>query len=143
MYKISLDEKIINFIKSELLAKPFVQSSLVEPQSFPIYQESTKKIYVPRFWGLNIFGEPKEIKISQGKSINLKFNGQLRDYQENVINHYFKSISFDPNKKEQEQTITASSSALIELTTGGGKTVLALKILEMLKKTIIFVQKHF
>lgn len=144
LYKVSLDEKIINFIKSELIAKPFVQSSLVEPHSFPIYQESTKKIYVPRFWGLNIFGEPKEIKISQGKSINLKFNGQLRDYQENVINHYFKSISFDPNKKEQEQTITASSSALIELTTGGGKTVLALKILEMLKKkTIIFVQKTF
>jgi superfamily II DNA or RNA helicase len=144
LYKVSLDEKIINFIKSELIAKPFVQSSLVEPHSFPIYQESTKKIYVPRFWGLNIFGEPKEIKISQGKSINLKFNGQLRDYQENVINHYFKSINFDPNKKEQEQTITASSSALIELTTGGGKTVLALKILEMLKKkTIIFVQKTF
>ena len=142
IYKVSLDEKIINFIKSELIAKPFVQSSLVEPQSFPVYQESTKKIYVPRFWGLNIFGEPKEIKISQGKSIDLKFTGQLRDYQENVINHYFKSISFDPNKKEQ--LICASSSALIELTTGGGKTVLALKIVEMLKKkTIIFVQKTF
>lgn len=144
IYKVSLDEKIINFIKSELIAKPFVQSSLVEPQSFPIYQESTKKIYVPRFWGLNIFGEPKEIKISQGKSIDLKFTGQLRDYQENVINHYFKSISFDPKKKEKEQLLRASSSALIELTTGGGKTVLALKILEMLKKkTIIFVQKTF
>ena len=144
LYKVSLDDKIINFIKSELIAKPFVQSSLVEPQSFPIYQESTKKIYVPRFWGLNIFGEPKEIKISQGKSIDLKFNGQLRDYQENVIKHYFKSINFDPNKKEEEQLICASSSALIELTTGGGKTVLALKIVEMLKKkTIIFVQKTF
>ena len=59
IYKVSLDEKIINFIKSELIAKPFVQSSLVEPQSFPVYQESTKKIYVPRLWGLNIFGEPK------------------------------------------------------------------------------------
>jgi len=142
IYKISLNEKIINFIKSELIAKPFVQSSLVEPQSFPVYQESTKKIYVPRFWGLNIFGEPKEIKIPYGKNIDLKFSGQLRDYQENVINHYFKAISFNPNKNEQ--IVTASSSALIELTTGGGKTVLALKILEILKKkTIIFVQKTF
>ena len=64
IYKISLNEKIIEFIKKELTVKPFMQGSIVEAQSFPIYMESEKKIYVPRFWGINIFGYPKSIKIS-------------------------------------------------------------------------------
>ena len=73
IYKVSLNEKIINFIKKELTVKPFMQGSLIEPTSFPVYMESEKKIYVPRFWGINIFGYPKSIKISFGKSIDLKF----------------------------------------------------------------------
>ena len=94
IYKISLNEKIIDFIKKELTVKPFMQSSLVEPNSFPIYLESDKKIYVPRFWGINIFGNPKTLKISYGKSINLDFKGILRDYQTNVLNAYLKAINF-------------------------------------------------
>ena len=139
IYKISLNSKIIEFIKKELTVKPFIQSSLVEPNSFPIYLESDKKIYVPRFWGINIFGNPKKLKISYGKSINLNFNGVLRDYQTNVLNSYLKAINFE--EKEEENT---QGSALIELGCGLGKTVLGLKIIEQIKKkTIIFVHKTF
>ena len=137
IYKVSLNEKILNFIKKELTVKPFIQNSLIEAKEFPIYQESEKKIYVPRFWGIKYFGIPKSIKISYGSPLNLKFNGQLRDYQENIINSYLKSI----NLKQQN---CALSSALIELKCGGGKTIIALKLIEILKKkTIIFVQKTF
>ena len=140
IYKICLNEKIIDFIKKELTVKPFMQSSLVEPNSFPIYLESDKKIYVPRFWGINIFGNPKTLKISYGKEINLDFNGNLRDYQTNVLNAYLKAINFE----EKEENNVGNSSALIELWTGAGKTVLALKIVEVIKKkTIIFVHKTF
>ena len=140
IYKISLNTKIIEFIKKELTVKPFMQSSLVEPNSFPIYLESDKKIYVPRFWGINIFGNPKTLKISYGKSINLDFKGNLRDYQTNVLNAYLKAINFE----EKEENNVGNSSALIELWTGAGKTVLALKIVEVIKKkTIIFVHKTF
>lgn len=117
IYKISLNDKIIEFIKKELTVKPFMQSSLVEPNSFPIYLESDKKIYVPRFWGINIFGNPKTLKISYGKAINLDFNGNLRDYQTNVLNAYLKAINFE----EKEENNVGNSSALIELWTGAGK----------------------
>ena len=61
----------------------------------------------------------------------------MRDYQENVLNSYLKAINFGSKEENSE------GSALIELWTGAGKTVLALKIIECNKKTIIFVHKTF
>ena len=116
IYKFGLNERIIEYIKKELTVKPFTPGSLVEPTTFPIYMESDKKIYVPRFWGIKIFGNPKSIKIKMGKSIDLKFNGELRDYQKQVMDSYLKAIKF--GKKEEENS---EGSALIELWTGAGK----------------------
>jgi len=84
IYKVCLTSKIIEFIKDELTLKPINLNSLVEAKSIPVYQESDKKIYVPRYWGINMFGYPKTIKIQYGTTINLKFNGDLRDYQQKV-----------------------------------------------------------
>jgi hypothetical protein len=128
------------FIKNELTVKPFTQNSYAETKSFPIYQESEKKIYVPRCWGIKMFGYPKLLKISFGESINLTFNGQLRDYQTKVLNEYLKAIDFGT----PDNINKGNGTALIELWTGAGKTVLGLKIIEVLKKkTIIFVHKTF
>jgi superfamily II DNA or RNA helicase len=158
IYKVCLTTKIIDFIKDELTLKPVLINSLTEAKSFPAYQESEKKIYVPRYWGINMFGYPKTIKIQYGATINLKFNGTLRDYQQKVLNEYLKAIDFvststnDSTKNDSTKNdITNDStknkgngSALIELWTGAGKTVLGLKIIEVLrKKTIIFVHKSF
>ena len=81
LYKDDLSSQEIKMIKKDLFMKPFIPGkgfNKNDSQGFNIYRENEKKIYVPRFWGLNIFGEPKEIKISHGKSIDLKFNGTLR-----------------------------------------------------------------
>jgi len=140
IYKVCLTTKIIDFIKAELTLKPVSVNSLTETKSFPAYQESEKKIYVPRYWGINMFGFPKTIKISYGTTINLKFNGVLRDYQQKVLDEYLKAIDFTREEKNNK----GNGSALIELWTGAGKTVLGLKIIEVLcKKTIIFVHKSF
>ena len=140
IFKICLNDKLIKFIKDELTVRPFVQNTIVKPNDFPVYQESDKKIYVPRFWGIKYFGEPKEIKISYGKSIDLSFKGELRDYQTNVLNNYLEKINYN----EDDSKNKGDGSALIELWTGAGKTVLALKILQVLKKkTILFVHKSF
>jgi len=140
IYKVCLTTKIIDFIKDELTLKPVSVNSLTETKSFPAYQESEKKIYVPRYWGINMFGFPKTIKISYGTTINIKFNGVLRDYQVKVLNEYLKAIDFTTEEKNNK----GNGSALIELWTGAGKTVLGLKIIEVLcKKTIIFVHKSF
>jgi len=148
IYKVCLTTKIIDFIKDELTLKPVIVNSLTEAKSFPAYQESEKKIYVPRYWGINMFGYPKTIKIQYGASINLKFNGTLRDYQLKVLNEYLKAIDFvsiSTNTSTNTSTNNkGNGSALIELWTGAGKTVLGLKIIEVLrKKTIIFVHKSF
>ena len=141
IYKVCLTNEIISYIKKELTVKPFTQNSIVETVPFPVYQESDKKIYVPRFWGLKIFGQPNQIKITQGKSINIEFKGQLRKEpvnQEEIVDAYLNSL------KTQESNYGSGGSCLIELKCGGGKTILALNILSKLKKkTIIFVQKTF
>jgi len=140
IYKSCLTPKIIEFIKKELTVKPTLQNSYVEAKSFPIYQESEKKIYVPRYWGIAMFGHPKMLKIPYGENINVKFEGLLRDYQTNVLNEYLKAIDFGISDDKNK----GNGSALIELWTGAGKTVLGLKIIEVLKKkTIIFVHKTF
>ena len=140
LYKICLTPKIIEFIKNELTVKPFTQNSYTEAKSFPVYQESEKKIYVPRCWGINMFGYPKLLKITFGEPINLLFTGQLRDYQTKVLNEYLKAIDFGT----PDNINKGNGTALIELWTGAGKTVLGLKVIEVLKKkTIIFVHKTF
>lgn len=141
IYKVCLTNEIISYIKKELTVKPFTQNSIVESVPFPVYQESDKKIYVPRFWGLKVFGKPNQVKITQGKSINIEFKGQLRKEpvnQEEIVDAYLNSL------KTQESNYSSGGSCLIELKCGGGKTILALNILSKLKKkTIIFVQKTF
>ena len=130
IYKICLTPKIIEFIKNELTVKPFTQNSYAEAKAIPVYQESEKKLYVPRCWGIKMFGDPKLLKITFGEPINLTFNGLLRDYQTKVLNEYLKAIDFGT----PDNINKGNSTALIELWTGAGKTVLGLKIIEVLKK---------
>ena len=49
--------KMIKSIKDELTVKPFVPpNSIQQPKSFQIFRESPKKLYVPRFYGINKYG---------------------------------------------------------------------------------------
>ena len=65
-----LDIKDQVITKKELEVRPWVpKSSLYKPPSFPVYRESNKKIYVPRFYGIENFGIPEEIRITKGKDI--------------------------------------------------------------------------
>ena len=51
-------------IRKELTVKPFVpKTSLSQPTPFPIYRESKKKMYIPRFYGQEYYGEPEETRI--------------------------------------------------------------------------------
>ena len=50
---------------------------------FPIYRESHKKFYVPRYFGESIYGEADEVRIPDPLPLLiLEFKGDLRDYQE-------------------------------------------------------------
>ena len=54
---------------------------------YPIYRESSTKIYLPRYYGIEKFGETDKNILSKGESIELDFQGNLFDYQTNIIQH--------------------------------------------------------
>ena len=61
-------------IRKDLMATPFVpKSSPIKPISFPIYRESSRKFYIPRFYGIETYGEPDINKLKDGKPIALNF----------------------------------------------------------------------
>jgi len=119
-------------LRKDLMVRPFVpKSSPIKPNPFPVYRESNKKFYIPRFYGLETYGEVDENRLKDGKNINLKFKGELRDFQKPIVATYLKHAKI-------------KGSGLLELFTGSGKTVMALKIIESLKKkTLIIVHKEF
>jgi hypothetical protein len=79
-------------IRNDLTIKPFTLRDCGpvggDQKSFPAYRESSNKFYVPHYYGIEKFGLPKEYKVSEGANIDLEFAGNLRDYQEPVVNKY-------------------------------------------------------
>jgi superfamily II DNA or RNA helicase len=121
-------------IKKDLTIKPFTQGGVNNCQNtFPVYRESDKKLYIPHYYGIKEFGHPKEYKICKGIDISLEFNGKLRDYQEPVVNKFIKHCN-DVNY----------GGGLLELECAWGKTSGSLYICSQLKKkTIVIVHKEF
>lgn len=140
VYKNSIDEKTKIFIRTQLMAKPHILNSPVDLASFPIYLESNNKLYLPRYFGIKYLGSPKAIKITKGEDIDIKFTGQLRDYQTAIIEQYLNYIDYT----NPDSLSMGKGGGLIEVGCGRGKTVMALKIIEILKrKTLIIVHKEF
>lgn len=131
--EISIEKQ--NQIKKDLMVRPYTPGAPGGGGdiAFPAYRESSNKLYVPHYYGVEQFGAPKEIKISEGTNINLEFNGQLRENQELVVKTYVDFV-----------TKSGYGGGLIELPCGAGKTVNGLKIIhELNKKTFIIVHKEF
>uniref|UniRef100_A0A6C0EPM3 Helicase ATP-binding domain-containing protein n=1 Tax=viral metagenome TaxID=1070528 RepID=A0A6C0EPM3_9ZZZZ len=122
-------------IRNDLTIKPYVPGApnANNQPSFPAYRESANKMYLPHYYGVEHFGTPKEYKINDGATIDLEFNGQLRDYQVPVVKKYLEHV-------ENLQV----GGGLLELPCAFGKTCLALNIISQLKKkTLIIVHKEF
>jgi superfamily II DNA or RNA helicase len=119
-------------LKEMLMVKPYVPGSPVQVQKiFPAYRESDKKIYVPRYFGEELFGPAKTIKITEGDDINLEFQGTLRDNQVPVVDKFLNHV------KE-------GGGGLLELPCGFGKTSIGLNLVSHLKKkTLVIVHKEF
>ena len=57
-------EDIIERLKNYLTVKASTTPELAHlEKSFPVFRESSKKLYIPRYFGLQIFGKPKHNKI--------------------------------------------------------------------------------
>lgn len=102
------------------------------PKSFKIYLESKTKYYIPRFYGLKEFGPPEQNLLNNvGEDIQYTFKGELRNYQIPIV-------------EKMMNQLTTIGGGILNLFTGQGKTVIAIKIMSLIKKkTLIVVHKEF
>ena len=135
-YKIKkneLSQKELKDIKNDLTVNPYIVGDFGNgsEKRFSLYMESPNSLYIPRFYAFDKYGLPDKYKMDDGLDINIKFNGSLRKEQIPIIDLY-------------KQACDEKGGGLISLKCGGGKTVLALYIISMLKKkTIVVVHKDF
>ncbi len=122
-------------LKNELTVTPFVMLQNIGPPPSPykIYKESQSKLYLPKYYGLQKFGVPNNIKINDGDDIDVKFVGTLRNEQ------------IEPTRAILEACHDGQKmGGILNLTCASGKTVLAIYcICQLAKKTLIIVHKDF
>jgi superfamily II DNA or RNA helicase len=99
LLKSEFDYKDINKVREELTVSPKTMNSFgtANITKYKIYTESSKKIYLPKYYGLKNFGKPDVYKLNEGKDINIKFNGELRENQLKPVEKFLESAK-DPNK---------------------------------------------
>ena len=131
--KKDLSTKEIKEIKNDLTVNPFTFNDFGDKneKKFSLFMESPNSLYLPRFYGQEKYGIASKSKLNDGTPIDIKFNGSLRKEQEPIVKLY---------KDAADKT----GGGLISLKCGGGKTVLSLWIISLLKvKTIVVVHKDF
>jgi len=136
--------KQIEKIKRDLLVVPFVAEDYgAPPASFPVFLESTKKLYLPKHWAFKELGAPQKITIKEPVKINCKFAGGVRENQMEPIKNYLDSCNLH-GEYNTESLTKFSYGGIISLPCGWGKTVIGLYLCGILGvKTLIIVHKEF
>lgn len=134
---ISDNESILKDLRETLTVQSNSQGYVSNPNSnkFSVYMESSKKIYIPKHYGLKHFGLPDTNTICDGDEMrnNVSFVGEIRNNQIDPVNAYLKHAK-DP----------LHMGGILELPPGWGKTVIALYLAATLhKKTLVVVHKDF
>jgi superfamily II DNA or RNA helicase len=133
--------EVLEALRQELTVSPLVHPDMAAMTpggddgnpTFPVYRESSKKIYVPKFFGLQKFGAPLHDDLDAGDATTLEFNGTLRDEQKLAAKCFADAVA--------SPTVMGG---ILSLFCGGGKTVLALYLAAFFKrKTLILVHKEF
>lgn len=107
-------------IRKDLMVAPFSLDEFNKPEPFPIFLESPSKLYVPKHYGFEKFGEPDEIKISRGEPISAPFVGQLKPIQIEIIKKYLETCIFE-NDPDPCKFSLKSNGGLISVGCGVGK----------------------
>ena len=164
--KSALIAKDLEFLKKDLFLKPLTSGPSFGPaldDAFPVYRENEKKMYIPRFYGIERYGQPARNEIAPGMDIDVAFPKELRDYQNNIVDIYIQgtygslvrtlpSNGTCVENSRGEAPVNGGRAGgeapafggILEIYCGAGKTVMALKIVSLLKKkTLILVHKEF
>ena len=134
-YKVQKQTVPVEELRKVLTVKPQVPKVFVSnPNAVPrykVYGEVQDALYLPKHFGIEKYGEPKETTrdVNCTPDIHWTFQGTLRDKQLPVVNSFLKPKPHD---------------GIISLHTGGGKTVCALYIASQLKlPTLVIVHNSF
>lgn len=143
--KCVLDASDLQFLYKDLYMIPEKQGPSYGPtvdadedtSAFPVYRENTKKIYLPRFYGIERYGYPSNIDsevltLSTVASISCTFDKPLRDYQEVVVDSYVSHVRKHP--------LQPSSGGIITIGCGRGKCLAKNTQILMYDGTIKMVQ---
>jgi superfamily II DNA or RNA helicase len=111
--KDNLSEIEIEKIKESLTVKPFVLPLFKEFQknendTYTIFSESPKRLFVPRYYGINNFGSPVKNLLKVTENIQLKDNINLLPHQ---INSYNKTVD----------VLKSKGGGILSLPCGSGK----------------------
>lgn len=129
-----LSENKLDSLKKDLTVKPFnldydMKKEDIEKAKYKLYKLSDKHITVPRYYGIEHFGNAK-INMNVD-DININFTGKLRDYQTEIVDKCLTQIKHD-------------GGGILSIFCGGGKTVMAINIAQRLGlKTLVLVHKSF
>ena len=128
---ISINDK--NKIENDLKITPYNNDYNLNKTSYLIYLENSAKYYLPRYYGLKIFGNVNDIRFNDISSLN-----------SNIIDNIsLKKNQLIPYKKCLKKLKT-DNGCILCLGCGYGKTIIALKLLLQLNlKTLIVVHKTF
>lgn len=129
----NLPPHFLDIIKTELYVKPLENPNFPSNESaYPVFRISQTKIYMPRYYGITKFGQPTKNKLGNGQKIDnfVDFQGTIRPLQQETIDRVFVNGEI--------------VNGVISLDTGLGKTVVALKLISLIKvKTLIIVHADF
>jgi superfamily II DNA or RNA helicase len=135
-YSLKLDEftdKQLENLKKELTVKPHVMEAydFGQVQPFPVFRLSEKRIYVPKFFGIEKYGPAKKMFKNEEIEMKHEFTGSLLPHQTEICDTILNKI-------------LTNDSCIAALPTGQGKTIIALWISAQIKKrTLILVHKEF
>ena len=125
-YVIPLTKK--DQVKSDLTVRPLASEGYPQPPSFQVYRIG-KSLCVPRFYGVQKFGEPDQDTRPEPSKASIKFVGKLKD----------ETCQNEALKKALE-----AGHGVLSLPCGYGKTTVALALSAKLGyRTMIIVHKEF
>jgi superfamily II DNA or RNA helicase len=110
LLKSELSDSEISRIKSMLTVKPAAGAVTYGPATqveYPVYRESAKKIYMPRYFGERWFGPVKSVSCSKGLDIDVPFSGELKPMQVPVVEKYFERIGFNEGSRDHDSSSLA------------------------------------
>jgi superfamily II DNA or RNA helicase len=129
--KDSLTAEQLSKLRKDLMVAPKIAGRFQkQAEPFPVFLESANRIYAPRIWATEQFGEPCANILVEGEPLRetLRFEGTPYDYQTAIV----------------QQFLDAGGNGLICVPCGRGKTFMAINIAARLgKRFMVVVDKEF